>query len=366
MSDRLLYFDCRTMRNPSNLELPGMQKFSYFYKIYANGVMFLDRTGTIVSPVKMTSLFPMPKLRPLSKTYEEVCNDRARELLARADQKALTMYVFWSGGIDSTCVIVSLLKNATEDQKKNIVVVMSEDSINENPNFYRDHIHGKLRVEPGIMAAYMLLGGNYLIVNGEHNDQLLGSDMVAKLIRKYGESAIQKKYSRDLIFGLFNDMTKDDAMTHFYMDTFERLRDAAPMPITTNHDFLWWINFCLKFQLVHFFVWSYAGPRNLHLVNRAYLKDHYAPFYCTEEFQLWSMNNLDKRIKDTWSSYKWICKDVIYQYTKDADYRDNKLKVGSRVFMLMHQIPFKTIDDEFNFGRSPLLLPYHEPHNDFL
>jgi hypothetical protein len=161
-------------------------------------------------------------------------------------------------------------------------------------------------------------------------------------------------------------MTHDSAMTNFYMNMFERLRDAAPIPLVSNHDFLWWINFALKWQLVHLLVWSYAGHRNLSGINTEYLKVHYAPFYCTEDFQLWSMNNLDKRIKNTWKSYKWVCKDVIYDYTKDAEYRDNKTKYGSRFFLLLHQVPFKTIDDTFHFSMSPLLRDYHEPENDFL
>lgn len=362
----LLYFNCRTVWLKENLALAGMTKFSYFYKIYSGGVMFLDRTGTIQTPVRTTSLFPMPQLRPMKKTYEELCNERAQELLQRAESLGVTLYVFWSGGIDSTCVVVSLLKNATPVQKANIVVLLSEESMLENPNFYRDHIRGKLRIEPGIMAAYLFLGGNHLIVNGEHNDQLFGSDMVAKLIKKYGESAMNKPYSRDTIFGLFDDMTGDSAMTNFHMDIFERLRGAAPMPITTNHDFLWWINFCLKWQLVHFFIWGYAGPRNIARLNMDYLKTNYAPFYCTEEFQLWSMNNLDKRVKDTWRSYKWVTKDLIYDYTKDADYRDNKLKVGSRFFLLLHQVPYKLIDDSLKFHMSALLTPFHQPKNDFL
>ena len=40
-------------------------------------------------------------------------------------------------------------------------------------------------------------------------------------------------------------------------------------------------------------------------------------FFDSTEFQLWSMNNPDKKIKDTLDSYKWIAKDYIYDYTND-------------------------------------------------
>ncbi len=366
MKSDLFYYDCNLPALPVNQTLPGMKKFSYFFKIYTGGVMFLDRTGTIKAPVRTKSLYPMPALRPMPKTYEELCNERAQELLKRADDLGVRMYVFWSGGIDSTCVLVSLLKNSTPAQRDNITVVMSEDSIAENPNFYYDHLRGKIDLEPGTMAPYLFLGGDYFIVNGEHNDQLFGSDMVAKFIAKYGESYINRPYSRDVIFALFDGMTQDAAMTNLFMDTFERLRNAAPIDIATNHDFFWWINFCLKWQLVNMFVLTYASPRNAPHITNEYRQTHYAPFYNTEEFQVWSMNNLDKRIKDTWESYKWVCKDVIYDFTKDADYRDHKTKRGSRYFLLKNQFSFSHIDENMRFLKQDELAEFSQPDNDFL
>lgn len=366
MSTDLLYFDYTTIPLEENMALPGMHKFSYFYRIYSNGVMFLDRTGTIVSPIRTKSVFPMPKMQTTSKHFEETCHERAREILTKADMLGTPLYAFWSGGIDSTCMLVSLLKSATPEQKKNIVVVMSDNSIHENPNFFENHIRGKLRTEPGYMAPYLLLGTRNLVVNGEHNDQLFGSDMVAKLIDRYGGRIVHQPYNRSALFGLFDTMTKDPDMTNFYLDIFERLKGAAPMTLTTNHDILWWINFCLKWQLVHLFVWIFASDRNVVNMNRDMLSTYYMPFYATDDFQLWSMNNLDKRIKDTWKSYKWVCKDIIYDYTKDAEYRDHKTKFGSRYFLLLNQIPFKKISSSFNFSRNPMLREYHEQKNDFL
>lgn len=343
-----------------------MEKFSYFYKIYANGVMFLDRTGTITSPVRMKSLFPIPTFRIFTKSYEELCNERATELLRKAEEMGLPMYVFWSGGIDSTLVLVSLLKNATPSQKDNITVVMTDASVAENPRFYEEHVRGKLKRESGVLAPYLLFGGNYFIVNGEHNDQVFGSDMVARFIKMFGAKLVHTPYKRDNLVKLWDPLTQNPAMTSHILDIFERLRDAAPIEIRTHHDFFWWVNFTLKWQLVHTFVLTYMGPRGIANMSSEYMKEHYSPFYATDEFQLWSMNNLDKRIKDTWASYKWVCKDIIYEYTKDAYYRDNKKKHGSRFFMLLNQTPYTLIDENLQFSRSRDLAPYHNPVNDFL
>ncbi|KKW25006.1 MAG: hypothetical protein UY70_C0008G0038 [Candidatus Kaiserbacteria bacterium GW2011_GWB1_52_6] len=369
MSDHLVYYDCNIVPHKINAALAGIRTFSYFFKMYGTGVLFVDRTETIRTPVRVKSLFPMPAFRPIKKTYGEICDERAKELLTRAEKMGVTIYVFWSGGIDSTCVLVSLFKNATPEQKKNIVVILSEESITEYPDFYRDHIHGKIRVEPGIMAPYFLFGGNHLIVNGESNDQLFGSDMCGKFINMYGESVIQATYNRDTFFSTWNALTGDGAITNFYIDMFEKLAAVAPIPLITNHDRLWWINFCLKWQLVHMFILSYAGPRNIKKITPEYFGTHYAPFFATEEFQLWSMNNLDKRIKGTWKSYKWIVKDFIYEYTKDAEYRDNKIKHASRYFLLLYQRPYTQITEDMGaegFKRDHSLAAYHDPVNDFI
>ena len=273
-----------------------------------------------------------------------------------------------SGGVDSTLALVSLLKNATPEQKKNVVVLMSEESITEYPGFYRDHIHGKLRAESS-GGFPLLLGGNHLIVNGEHNDQLFGSDIVAKFIGMFGTSAMHQSYSRDTLSAFYNSFLNDEGTTHFYMDLFERVKAAAPVPISTNYLFFWWINFALKWQTVSIRTLTFASARNVEKITLEYTANNYAPFYRTDEFQLWSMNNLDKRIKGTWKSYKWIVKDFIYEYTKDAEYRDNKIKHASRYFLLLYQRPYTQITEDMGaegFKRDHSLAAYHDPVNDFI
>jgi hypothetical protein len=226
-----------------------------------------------------------------------------------------------------------------------------------------------VRVEPGIMAPYLLFGGDHLIVNGEANDQLFGSDMTANFISMNGESVIQEKYDRDTFFSTWNGLTKDENMTNFYLDMFEKLAAAAPIPLTTNHDHLWWINFATKWQFVQMCTLPYIRPRNAVKFTPEYFRNNYAVFYGTEDFQLWSMNNLDRKIKNTWKSYKWLCKDIIYDYTKDAEYRDNKIKRGSRGLLLVYQMPFMQITEkmgEGGFNRDVSLAGHHSPINDFI
>jgi hypothetical protein len=52
-------------------------------------------------------------------------------------------------------------------------------------------------------------------------------------------------------------------------------------------------------------------------------------FANSPDFQKWSMRNSDQLIGETWESYKWKSKEVIYSVNPDKDYRDHKVKFGS-------------------------------------
>src|SRR5262252_3914499 len=105
---RLIYCLPYVFGEPEVRALPGVARFAHLFHLYGNWVIPVDRTGTIKTPVQDVSLFPVPRYRAFSKTYEELCCDRAGELLRTAEALGITMHVMYSGGIDSTCVLVSL------------------------------------------------------------------------------------------------------------------------------------------------------------------------------------------------------------------------------------------------------------------
>jgi hypothetical protein len=92
-----------------------------------------------------------------------------------------------------------------------------------------------------------------------------------------------------------------------------------------------------------------------------HVKTYYHPFFVATDFQLWSMNNTDKRIKDHWRTYKWPAKQVIYEFTRDADYRDNKIKLGSLRSLLLKNKYHNFIDEDFAFRET---MDWYEPQND--
>jgi len=365
MKRSLIYYDPFQISLPENYKYPGVEKFSAFFRIFNEGIVIVDRTGVLKAPIRTTSLFPIPKMRKFAESYEDICNKRADDILARSRKLGVPIYVMWSGGIDSTLVLVSLLKNSSSADRANITVLMSEESIAEYPLFYKEHVRGKLRTDSSVRFNE-LLGGEELMVGGEHNDQLFGSDMVGHMVTSFGDSVINERYNRDRFFNFFTRRLDDKETVGFYLDLFEKVQAASPVEIRTNFEHLWWLNFSLKWQAVHMRMLARAKASKVQKINGEYLRTRYIQFYCTDEFQLWSMNNMDKKIRDTWKTYKFTAKDLIYEYTKDANYRDNKMKRGSLYNLLVQQDTFNFIDDSFTFLKELPTEEYYVAENAFI
>jgi hypothetical protein len=341
-------------------KFPGLEKFAHYFKIYSNDVAPYDRTGIIKYPLNVINAFPMPKLREFTKTYEEICNERAKELLKKSDDLEVPIKVMYSGGIDSTLIVISFLKNASEEQKKKITVLLSEDSILENPRFYEEHILGKLNIEPSLNFPFLLGKKDQILVLGEHNDQVFGSDIIGVFIRRYSEETIFKDYNREMIVDFFNKLNGKVELNNFCFDLLDELCKKAPVKIKTVFDFFWWINFACKWQCVYFRSIMYVDTANRDLINKEYIDNYYYTFYGTEDFQLWSMANMDKKIKDTWKSYKFPAKEIIFAFNKDEDYFQNKTKVGSLPRVVAEYSPLLYIDENY---RSVEHLDFAEVYN---
>src|SRR6185369_1310656 len=363
----LIHYSFHEVTRGIDPSLPGMANFSYLFKIFNYQLPVIDRTGTISIPIKIKSILPIPVLRPMHKTFEELCNERALEILNRADEMNASLYVAWSGGIDSTCVLVSLLKNATATQKERIIVLLSEESILEYPLFYEEHIRGKLRRESSTKLPSILGGATpHILTNGEMNDQLFGSGLSCEMLTKMlGKPVVHEPYERDQLFRFYNQNVGDTKITNLYLDLLYSLMDASPVKLTTYLHWFWWIMFALDWQTVYLRSFLYTSEKNECRITPEYVQNNVMPFFGTEDFQLWSMNNLDKRVKESLTTFKWPAKDIILGYTKDNIYHATKKKKGS-VAIWMHHNPYKFMDESMHLSYEMDPLEYYNPENSFI
>jgi hypothetical protein len=356
-----------------NVDLPGVAKWKELWKIIPLNVSLVDRTGHIEFPYnfKIYSGLEMPALdKTFNLSYEDCCNERAKELVSLSDQYKKPIKVLYSGGIDSTLVLISLMKCIPADQiRDQVTVSISANSIVENPNFYYNYIRNTFNLESSNKIS-SCIDGTHIVVTGEHNDQLFGSDLMAEIMRhpKFSKE-IYSKYTRQFIVSwlVHKGMTPSAATTWFDLID-DQIKRQAECEVTTNFHFFWWINFCFKWQTVFFRIIARTSQQLQQPIDSCAINTWLHHFYSAENFQQWSMLNHDKKILVDWNSYKYEAKKVIYNFNHDAEYRDYKVKIGSLYnLFLQTKIP-EVIDTDLNFVKFGSFDPveYHNPSNSFI
>ena len=313
--------------------------------------MPVDRSGTLKTPgLKMIGP-AIPDATGFNKTLEDCMLENAQRIW----DTGRNLKVYWSGGIDSTGVLTALIRTAKNGDLDRLTVCMdTKSSALEKPLsssgeyqlFFDKFIDGKLNVEllnfelsykedfynitntANVLVSDISrhiaksIDNNYLCITGELGDQLFGSgvfandlDLINMTSKEFLKRPIYKKHLSDI----------------------EKLNKACPIDTNKLTDMLWWWNFSTKWCEIRFRAFDCIGDN--------YHWDNIVNFYDTEDFQKWSISNPDKKIKKTPASYKWPLKDFIYDYTKDADYRDNKLKLGSLPLRIGN---IAAIDDKYN------------------
>lgn len=327
-------------------KIPGGESFSSFFQIFSDNITCLDRTGSITIPIKtkLLSHLNLPDFTTINKSFEEICDDRAKQILKKCEDSNKKLAIMYSGGIDSTLILCSILKNATEKQLKSVFVLLSEHSMMENKNFYYDHVIKKFNCMSSYRFVSILGNDDYLLITGDNADQLFGSQV-------NDQFTVNKNYKQ-----LFNPIGNMEGhiIDFFKMRLSEnnkqfaepmwlllkKITESSPVEIDTVYKFFWWINFTTKWQSVYVRILPFANN-----IKKIKLEENYTTFYHTEEFQLWSLNNTDKFVKENQNSVKFISKEYIYNFNKDSDYL-KKPKIGSLAQMAKRkQVPLFLTED---------------------
>lgn len=334
---------------------PGMRLLRDVTRFWSSSFVMIDRTGSTTNPINSQVLphLALPKFRSVDYDLEELCNRRARELLDYAQECGRRLAVLYSGGIDSTLILISLIKVARPGELDQWVeVYLSDQSRCENPNFYTHHLLKNFKNLSSSYRFHNVVGQpNKIIVTGEGCDQMFGTNVFLEFTRRYDENIINAPATEARIKTLIIngskltnaiDMTRADMVYEYYRPIIA----SAPVEIDTVYKYFWWLNFTLKWQSVYVRLSSYTQPK---LRNTLKYEENYTMFFGPEYFQLWAMNNSNNLIRDSWNSYKYVCKDIIREFTEDHDWCDRKMKYGSLISILKSKSQVRVIDDQGQF-----------------
>lgn len=277
------------------------------------------------------------------QTYEQLCLERA-EWFRRQPQKK---FIMWSGGIDSTLVVISFLKTHSTKELENVHILCSSESIDEFPEFWNDIVRvfkGRIHSSHSHIEIYLKQG---LVVSGEFGDQTMGSDVITTIASMYGEDSIFVPY-KFVMPHLYTDLYGPNKIIEMY----EPLTSYSLYPIVTAYDWCWWFNFTNKWNMVKYRLLQKAGWTDA----KTNFKNMYH-FFETLDFQIWTMNNPDKKIGKTLESYKWMPKQLIIDYTGYENYR-KKPKIGSLGKIWSVKAMNHGVDTDFNFLTKEQAMEY--------
>jgi hypothetical protein len=339
------------------------------YNLIGLNVSLVDRTGIIKMPYR-TAVVPGMEI-PLPGTalsYKDCASNRVKELISLQDKTGLPLKLFYSGGIDSTCMLVSFITELGFNELRNrATVYISQESIDENPNFYYDHLRGKINIASS-ETFNRSLNNKSIVVGGEFNDQLFGSDLIRGILLKGIDT--HKPYSPDDIIRIFEFNGDHSRMQHSTAKKwFELLKNSAdtvlPGRVVSVWDFFWWYNFSCKWQNVYFRMLAFTSRDVRLTLSKDLLDISYQQFYATDDFQRWSIYAKDRSYSSAWNDYKREAKELIFDYNKDQDYLDRKLKCGS-LFNLFRGREFaRCVTSDFKFHESLSSEDFYDPTNSF-
>jgi hypothetical protein len=323
-----------------------LKHWSEFYKILVPNKNIVDRTNILKMPynIRLYPPFGMPPMDcNFNKSFKEICLDRAKEILKKQEILKKPMYLFYSGGIDSTLVLVSLLM--VEDikiLKEKIFIVMTQESISEYFLMYHKIIRPNFKILSADKITE-LFDGSGIILTGSQGDKIFGTDKISEIYRMGMFDRVFDSLNDFVVkFWEYKGIEKQSADVWFDLIKNQSLNFG--IPLETNFDFLWWFNFNFEWQS-EYFLFSLRSNSKL---TEEYHTNFIFAFFDSEDFQQWSMNNRNQKIKESWNSYKFPAKDIIFEYTRDADYRDYKIKIVSAGRLFQNKTIPLGLDTDFN------------------
>jgi hypothetical protein len=296
-----------------------------FVQMFNPWISLHDRTGTLNIPgIDVHNNSPIPNKPATVPTFSAASYQRIDECIELFKTKnKQRLVVFFSGGIDSTLIVSLLISHPHwADIKESVWCAVNEDSQVENSEFFNEIIlpHFGTRLLPSNNFYGIINDPLNLCITGECADNLFGSLTLKSYMDRTGNfDAIHGNWEYESLHWLL-DKQED------YRDEREQmlydLVNAAPLPIETNHDFLWWINFTCKWQAVKYRLSMHSPSAR----EAEYMAGNIVNFFDTVAYQEWALYSTEPKVGDRWNTYKLPAKQLINDIWLNERYFKYKTK----------------------------------------
>jgi hypothetical protein len=258
----------------------------------------------------VTSIQEVKKYTTHNYNFSEIMDARAISLLKESISSEKNIMVMYSGGIDSTAICVSLLKNFNELQKSKVIILCTPQSYLEFPTFFKMLSKNfTIKYCSNNLEKYV---NDNILVTGMTGDLLFASNgwierglaISDDLPKQNFKIAIPKIL--ETIYPNYGDKI---------FDLYYPIVEESLFKITTASEFIYWFYYTQCYQMVF-----YAYLRYMNAFTNSTTFSRLYNFYDTPMFEYWSLNNIDKTIPYSNLDFKKPIKDYINEYVKDEIY----------------------------------------------
>jgi hypothetical protein len=306
---------------------------------------FKARIGTFNDPwnSKVSPLYAAPSLTFINDSLADLADKRAIELIKRAKDTNRNIIIMWSGGIDSTFVLTSILKNISEADHELLTVFLTTHSISDNPEFYFKFLSNNKKIR--IMnASDFNIDNSFLdknlLLHGDPGDGVFGPS--SRMYKFFSENSIHlepwKKHLKTItqLFepSIEKDMFVQPGIGNWFTNIITRTLEESGYAdhVSTVADWYWWTYFNFKWAGICSYPLHNGilekGKQGITEENHKFYADNI--FFHTPEFQHWSYSNLKELIGlDVFKTHKLKAREYIYEFDKNFQYFSRKRKTAS-------------------------------------
>lgn len=289
--------------------------------MYTNGIL-RDRFNLLnhFSPYNFTeTVDEVPKRFESDVSLSNIIDSVCFDIISKYEKIGLS----WSGGVDSTTILCSLLKNVKDKTRLNIYC--TKQSVEEYPLMYQHLVDNNISVNV-VNNIRERMGYDDLdcILGGWCADQMFGSDILKRDERVYNlgymdgiSKTLYDRFSIEL-----PNKTKEQIE-----DSISKYSRFLNIDVKEFCEFAWMFNFGVKYTFI----------RDIEKMHFCKTKNgnKLVSFYDNMDFQRWSITHFDElRTKNRYTSehnasYKYPLKKYIFDYNGDSEYLLNKNKTNS-------------------------------------
>lgn len=254
------------------------------------------------------------------QSFDAVTDSRLQFLRENFSEKP--WLVCWSGGIDSTVIIASLLRNLTSTELSTITVFCNLDSIWLSPHFFTHCIKPYFKILDSTTFDVVGKLNRYLVIDGDLADYLWPSRYAYQM--GIDSQNAWRTHQHRLIDFFATKLGDDVGANNFVTAVVENILQT-PFDVTTNADWLWWVNYNFKYP--DGIMRKYYRSSNLALSD---VQAGYINWYRDQGYDSWALNhfrdlNHDLDIRQ----HKKPARHYIGRVTRDKCDTDTMVKIAA-------------------------------------